>query len=428
MFNTNGRTDAVNDIYYSTAPAGTNAYSNSSVAFGSWPSNFGASTLSAAVFSFYLTGNTTTGPRPPPPPPPAVSITISPSSATIPLDSTFQFVATVTGSPNTAVSWKYSAPAAGVSSAGVVTVPASQGTVTATSVADPTKSASATIIFGQTQTGSSSCPLSSSWVCLDRPGDGSNSEQGIYKPANVTLSSGAALLTVKNSPSATATGTYFAVNEPHGSFINCSGSGNPGSYTCTGTYSAGGIVWTSFNQQYGDFQVRAKLSYSWPTIWLLGANCQSSFVPGPDSIAPCNWDSPGSGEIDIVEGQDINAGSTTVQNHLHETAQNDPACNPRGLSDVTTNFHVYEARVTSSAVTWLIDGVQTCTTSASVADNWFLIINTAVSGINGGNPTNYTYPNSTVVDWVKVCSANCANGIAAAAASNGTFFDDFIGS
>ncbi len=82
-------------------------------------------------------------------PPVAVTVAISPASATINLGGTQQFTATVTGSNNTSVVWTFSPPAFGVSSTGLFTAPTSQGTVTATSVADPTKSASVTITLGQ---------------------------------------------------------------------------------------------------------------------------------------------------------------------------------------------------------------------------------------------------------------------------------------
>lgn len=75
------------------------------------------------------------------PPPPAVTITIAPTSATVPVNGTVQFAATVTNFTNTAVTWSANAPG------GLYTAPALSGTatVTATASADPTKSASAAI-------------------------------------------------------------------------------------------------------------------------------------------------------------------------------------------------------------------------------------------------------------------------------------------
>ena len=71
----------------------------------------------------------------------AVSVSISPGSGSVVTDGTLQFKSNVSGTPDTAVLWSVSGGA--VSSLGVFTAPAAAGTytVTATSLADPTKSA-----------------------------------------------------------------------------------------------------------------------------------------------------------------------------------------------------------------------------------------------------------------------------------------------
>jgi len=79
----------------------------------------------------------------------SVSVSVSPSSSTITGSQSTQFTATVSGSSNTSVSWSMS-PAIGTLSNGFYTAPSTISTaqsviITATSVADPTKSASATV-------------------------------------------------------------------------------------------------------------------------------------------------------------------------------------------------------------------------------------------------------------------------------------------
>ena len=89
----------------------------------------------------------------PPPPPPPVSISISPTSATVAGGGTQQFTATVTGSQNTNATWSVDGVSGGNGSVGTIgtnglyTAPGTAGshTVTATSVADPSKSASAAV-------------------------------------------------------------------------------------------------------------------------------------------------------------------------------------------------------------------------------------------------------------------------------------------
>ena len=76
-----------------------------------------------------------------------IGVQISPTSATITSGGTQQFTATVTGTPNTKVTW--SATPGTVSENGLYTAPVvtvvTSGTVTATSVADPTVKASASL-------------------------------------------------------------------------------------------------------------------------------------------------------------------------------------------------------------------------------------------------------------------------------------------
>jgi hypothetical protein len=77
----------------------------------------------------------------------SVKVSVSPSSASVASNQTQQFSATVTGTPDTAVTW--SASKGSVDSRGLYTAPAVQSqtsvTVTATSKADNTKSASASL-------------------------------------------------------------------------------------------------------------------------------------------------------------------------------------------------------------------------------------------------------------------------------------------
>jgi hypothetical protein len=88
--------------------------------------------------------------------PAVVGVTVAPSSATVRLKQSRQFTATVTGTSNTAVTWKVNGVAGGsntvgrVTSTGLYTAPRrvpspAAVSVSATSVADPTRSASALV-------------------------------------------------------------------------------------------------------------------------------------------------------------------------------------------------------------------------------------------------------------------------------------------
>ena len=81
--------------------------------------------------------------------PSSVSVAIVPSTATVPEGGSISFLATLNGVANTAVTWSVQVGATGgsITSSGVYTAPNTLGTyaVVATSVADPTASASAVV-------------------------------------------------------------------------------------------------------------------------------------------------------------------------------------------------------------------------------------------------------------------------------------------
>lgn len=83
----------------------------------------------------------------------SVAISVSPSSASLDQGTTQQFTATVTGSSNHAVTWSMQEASGGtITNAGMYTSPATTGTfhIIATSQADPTKTAMATVTIVQT--------------------------------------------------------------------------------------------------------------------------------------------------------------------------------------------------------------------------------------------------------------------------------------
>jgi hypothetical protein len=96
------------------------------------------------------------GPPPPPPPPPTgVTVAISPGTASVTIEQGTQFTAAVTNASDMSVTWSVNGTTGGNSTVGTISssgayaapgkVPTGAITVTATSVADPTKSDSATV-------------------------------------------------------------------------------------------------------------------------------------------------------------------------------------------------------------------------------------------------------------------------------------------
>lgn len=91
----------------------------------------------------------------PPPPPANVQISISPTDIEVPVQGTASFTCSVTGSTNTACTWRVQESAGGsVSTGGLYTAPTATGVyhVIATSAADTAKSATATVTVRPAQT------------------------------------------------------------------------------------------------------------------------------------------------------------------------------------------------------------------------------------------------------------------------------------
>ncbi len=154
---------------------------------------------------------------------PAVTVSITPQTATVILGASQQFTATVGNATNTAVTWTVAGTGT-VSNAGLYTAPSMQGTpatasVTATSVADPTKSVTvsiqipavsvtispkpATVILGATRQFTAAITnATNQTVTWTLSGPGSVSSSGLYTaPATLTTP-------------ATATLTATSVNDP----------------------------------------------------------------------------------------------------------------------------------------------------------------------------------------------------------------------
>lgn len=80
-----------------------------------------AVTLGLTVLLVACGGGGGGGSPPPPPPPPPITVTVSPSSASVPAGGTAQFTASVTGTSNTAVTWSVNGVTGGNSTLGTIT-------------------------------------------------------------------------------------------------------------------------------------------------------------------------------------------------------------------------------------------------------------------------------------------------------------------
>ena len=132
-----------------------------------------------------------------------VSVSIQPTSATVKVGQQQQFTATVTGTMNTAVTWSVTG-AGTVSQAGLYSAPATPetDTVTATSQADSTKSASATVAVTKQHS------VALTWTESDSSVTSFNVYRGLTSGGETLLQSG--ILTTSYTDQAVQAGqSYF---------------------------------------------------------------------------------------------------------------------------------------------------------------------------------------------------------------------------
>jgi beta-glucanase (GH16 family) len=140
----------------------------------------------------------------------------------------------------------------------------------------------------------------------------------------------------------------------------------------------------------------------WPSLWLLGSNCQATNLVDPDNVGTCSWPNSGSDEIDIVEfGALGTAGTSGVTNYNVGTFQNGgqvggPTNVP--VSDASVNWHEYRCDWRLGNIEWFLDGVSVNSTGTAPSTPMFILINISVAG----TPNASMYPAEMLVDYVQV--------------------------
>jgi beta-glucanase (GH16 family) len=151
-----------------------------------------------------------------------------------------------------------------------------------------------------------------------------------------------------------------------------------------------------FEFTFGRVEVRAKLPAgggTWPAIWMLGA-----------AFPEESW--PGVGEMDIMEfvGNDPDRISSAL--HFPGNSGGNAIVGDTEVSDVTSEFHIYEVEWTSEKITFLMDGVPHLefdnNDSTPFQEDFFIILNVAMGGTLGGNIADDFQESSMEVDYVKV--------------------------
>ena len=150
----------------------------------------------------------------------------------------------------------------------------------------------------------------------------------------------------------------------------------------------------SFN--YGRVEVRAKLPAgggTWPAIWMLGSNINSS-----------PW--PSCGEIDIMEhlGNDLNKIYATL--HYPGRFGGNADGGSRVISNATTEFHKYSLEWSATSINIYVDDLLihsvTNTISLPFNKNFFFILNIAMGGNFGGTIDSAVTAATMEIDYIRV--------------------------
>ncbi len=187
------------------------------------------------------------------------------------------------------------------------------------------------------------------------------------------------------------------------------------SYVSNGTLKIkalkSGSTWTSaqlktqgkYSWKQGYIEARIKLPAGngvWPAFWMLGNN-----------IGTVGW--PKCGEIDVMEYSPGTSGVNKVFGTVHYPDNNGnrlfTSLGEKIDSTVTTAFHTYGVKWTSTEITLYIDGQKIGTPFKKMADtpwpfdqNFFIILNVAMGGNLGGTIDPALTQAIMEVDYVRV--------------------------
>jgi beta-glucanase (GH16 family) len=267
----------------------------------------------------------------------------------------------------------------------------------------PTPSPTPGLVFDE-EFGGNSLDLTQ-WTPMNRCGDISHqAELERYTPAQCTVTNGALNLTAV----------------PNGG-VQCNDFNLDGSIRSTHqtSYDSCMVQTSAFNFQFGTLEFRVLSTNpglgTWPgSLWLEGANCQSSNVDTADvngsGLGTCNWPNVGSEEIDPCEikSSDAQPNTQVWQNTFSSTGVSSPEFSSQTpWSDPTVNWHVCKIIWNTDSVTWFVDGVQTRQILKANGDPvpqgpLFILINVAIGGAGSSTPDPANFPQTMQIDYVRV--------------------------
>jgi len=215
-----------------------------------------------------------------------------------------------------------------------------------------------------------------------------NEEAQWYQSANATVQGGLLVIEARKE----------TVQNP-----NYTGSGDWKTTRKTAEYTSSSLS-TSGHQsfQYGHFEMRARIPTDagmWPAWWTLGVSGE--------------W--PSNGEIDIMEFYqskllaNVACGTSTRWQAKWDSAT-------KSLSSLgaswTSQFHVWTMDWDDQNIVLSVDGTQLNTSALSSMLNSdgkspfkqkaYMIVNLAIGGQNGGDPSKTSFPKRYEIDYLRV--------------------------
>ncbi len=174
-----------------------------------------------------------------------------------------------------------------------------------------------------------------------------------------------------------------------------------------------------FQQAYGRFEIRAKVvtgNGMWPAFWMLGADYNGN-----------NW--PQCGEVDIMEVRGTrpynNGGSLHGPGYsgMHPLTGTYVMPHVDGGPSLSDDFHTYAVEWETGVVRFYVDDnlfethtPQDIPVDAGGAGQWvynhpfFILLNVAVGGTFPGPPDGTVFPQTMLVDYIRVYSRTNGGG------------------
>lgn len=156
------------------------------------------------------------------------------------------------------------------------------------------------------------------------------------------------------------------------------------------TYSSGLLTTkASFSQQYGLFEIRAKVPAGkglWPAFWLLPAN--GAWPP----------------ELDVLEILGDNPAKVYMSWHSNADGKHSSETKTIDIPDASAGFHTYSVEWTKDTINWFFDDIEVASapTPPDLHQPMYMLVNMAVGGGWPGAPNASTkFPASYSIDWVR---------------------------